>query len=264
MTRLKTAGVAMCATVGIVLSACTFGPKGTPPEVASPAHYGVEPQVAQTVSAEGVAQVFVVSAKPVPEWWKAYQSDALDALVDEGLRNSLTLAAADKTLAAAKEQYRAQVGSSMLPTIDAGGQAVRERSLTLPGLGPPTALYDVFAGQFQVQYTFDFFGAARLADRALAAQVDNQSWQLDAARRALAANIVTALQTIVSRNMEPIQGGVVSIGHISGGDAYNILPERVVMKGTARWFRRAKAASSPNPAPITSIATTLDWFKSSK
>ena len=53
----------------------------------------------------------------------------------------------------------------------------------------------------------------------------------------VAANIVTALQTLVSRNMEPIQGGVVSIGHISGGDAYNILPERVVMKGTARWFR---------------------------
>jgi hippurate hydrolase len=53
----------------------------------------------------------------------------------------------------------------------------------------------------------------------------------------VAATIVNALQTIISRNMEPIQGGVVSIGHISGGDAYNILPERVVMKGTARWFR---------------------------
>lgn len=53
----------------------------------------------------------------------------------------------------------------------------------------------------------------------------------------VAATIVNALQTIVSRNMEPIQGGVVSIGYISGGDAYNILPERVVMKGTARWFR---------------------------
>ena len=53
----------------------------------------------------------------------------------------------------------------------------------------------------------------------------------------VAATIVNALQTIVSRNMEPIQGGVVSIGHISGGDAYNILPEKVVMKGTARWFR---------------------------
>jgi len=32
---------------------------------------------------------------------------------------------------------------------------------------------------------------------------------------------------------KPIEGGVVSIGSISGGEAYNILPERVVMKGTA-------------------------------
>jgi hippurate hydrolase len=30
---------------------------------------------------------------------------------------------------------------------------------------------------------------------------------------------------------------VVSIGSIAGGEAYNILPERVVMKGTARWYR---------------------------
>jgi hippurate hydrolase len=49
--------------------------------------------------------------------------------------------------------------------------------------------------------------------------------------------IVSALQTIVSRNIEPIEGGVVSVGSIAGGDAYNILPERVTMKGTARWYR---------------------------
>ncbi|MGE0223513.1 MAG: M20 aminoacylase family protein [Acetobacteraceae bacterium] len=52
----------------------------------------------------------------------------------------------------------------------------------------------------------------------------------------VAAQIVTALQTIVSRTIEPVEGGVVSVGQISGGDAYNILPERVTMKGTARWF----------------------------
>jgi len=55
----------------------------------------------------------------------------------------------------------------------------------------------------------------------------------------VAAQIVGALQTIVSRTIEPIEGGVVSVGHISGGEAYNILPERVLMKGTARWFKPA-------------------------
>ena len=53
----------------------------------------------------------------------------------------------------------------------------------------------------------------------------------------VSAQIIGALQTIVSRSIEPIEGGVVSIGSIAGGDAYNILPERVVMKGTARWYR---------------------------
>jgi hippurate hydrolase len=53
----------------------------------------------------------------------------------------------------------------------------------------------------------------------------------------VSAQIIGALQTIVSRSIEPIEGGVVSIGSISGGEAYNILPERVVMKGTARWYR---------------------------
>ena len=34
------------------------------------------------------------------------------------------------------------------------------------------------------------------------------------------------------------------IGSISGGEASNILPERVVMKGTARWFSRRSATGS--------------------
>src|SRR6201996_5184114 len=53
----------------------------------------------------------------------------------------------------------------------------------------------------------------------------------------VSAAIIQALQTIVSRTIEPIEGGVVSVGSIAGGEAYNILPERVVMKGTARWYR---------------------------
>jgi hippurate hydrolase len=52
----------------------------------------------------------------------------------------------------------------------------------------------------------------------------------------VSAQIIGALQTIVSRSIEPVAAGVVSIGSIRGGEASNILPERVVMTGTARWF----------------------------
>ena len=52
----------------------------------------------------------------------------------------------------------------------------------------------------------------------------------------IAGHILTALQSIVSRTIEPIEGGVVTIGHINGGHTYNVIPETVHMKGTARWF----------------------------
>jgi hippurate hydrolase len=52
----------------------------------------------------------------------------------------------------------------------------------------------------------------------------------------IAAQIVSALQTIVARTIEPSEGGVISIGHINGGHTYNVIPETVRMLGTARWF----------------------------
>ena len=53
----------------------------------------------------------------------------------------------------------------------------------------------------------------------------------------VAAQIVTAFQSIVARNVDPTESGVVTIGHISGGHAFNVIPETVYMKGTARWFK---------------------------
>jgi amidohydrolase len=50
------------------------------------------------------------------------------------------------------------------------------------------------------------------------------------------AQIVTALQTIVSRNVDPLETAVVSIGSVHGGDAFNVIPPRVDLKGTIRTF----------------------------
>jgi hippurate hydrolase len=45
-----------------------------------------------------------------------------------------------------------------------------------------------------------------------------------------------ALQTIVSRNANPLQAVVVSITQIHGGSAYNIIPDEVKLAGTVRTF----------------------------
>ncbi len=173
------------------LSACAFTPGDTPPVMPSPAHYGASALPAHTDVAQGTAQQFDVGAAPVSAWWHAYRSDTLNALVDEGLRNSPSLSSAEHALQAAREQLKAQIGASLFPSIDLGGEAARERNLGIPNLGPPTALYNMFVGQVQARYTFDLFGAARFADASLAAQVDQQAFQLESARQALAANIVS-------------------------------------------------------------------------
>jgi NodT family efflux transporter outer membrane factor (OMF) lipoprotein len=64
--------------------------------------------------------------------------------------------------------------------------------LGIPDIGPPTNLYDVYAGQLALSYNFDLFGATRHGIEQTAAQVDQQSYEFDAAKRALAANIVIA------------------------------------------------------------------------
>lgn len=50
----------------------------------------------------------------------------------------------------------------------------------------------------------------------------------------VAAAIVTALQTIRSRRIDPLESIVLSIGSIHGGNRYNILADRVVLVGTIR------------------------------
>jgi amidohydrolase len=51
-----------------------------------------------------------------------------------------------------------------------------------------------------------------------------------------AAQIVVALQSIVSRNANPHESVVVSIGEFSAGSTFNAIPERAILKGTVRSY----------------------------
>ena len=71
----------------------------------------------------------------------------------------------------------------------------------------------------------------------------------------ISAQIITALQSIVARNVSPVDSGVVTIGHISGGHIYNVIPESVRMLGTARWF--SPAVGDLLEAGVVRIATGI-------
>lgn len=51
---------------------------------------------------------------------------------------------------------------------------------------------------------------------------------------AVAAEVISSIQTIVSRELAPTDPAVVSVCIIKGGSSYNIIPDKVVLEGTAR------------------------------
>ena len=52
----------------------------------------------------------------------------------------------------------------------------------------------------------------------------------------VASHLIQSLQTIVSRNTNPLDSTVVSIGKINGGHNFNIIADEVILSGTARAY----------------------------
>src|SRR6476619_6257715 len=85
----------------------------------------------------------------------------------------------------------------------------------------------------------------------------------------MAARFVVDVQSVISREKDPTEFGVVSIGAIQGGTAENIIPDDVLLRGTIRTFkpevrakmlagieRTAKAAAAMSDAPVPDIKIT--------
>jgi amidohydrolase len=60
-----------------------------------------------------------------------------------------------------------------------------------------------------------------------------------------AAHVVVALQTIVAREVSPLRSAVVTLGAVHGGQAFNVIPDEVVLTGTVRTFDPELRASMP-------------------
>lgn len=50
----------------------------------------------------------------------------------------------------------------------------------------------------------------------------------------MTANIISAIQSIISREVDPVDPRVITVGSVHGGSAYNVIPGEVELEGTAR------------------------------
>jgi amidohydrolase len=54
-----------------------------------------------------------------------------------------------------------------------------------------------------------------------------------------AAQLITALQSIISRNVDPLESAVLSVTSVTAGHAFNVIPQTADLKGTVRYYHQA-------------------------
>jgi len=133
--RLKS-GQAFIRTVTMLvftglLTGYAVGPDFIRPAVPEVTSYTAAPlpeQTASTPIALGGAQRFSIGMSVSTQWWRELGSPRLNALINEALQASPTLAAAQATLRQAQEIHAARAGSTLYPQVDAGIDVQRQRA----------------------------------------------------------------------------------------------------------------------------------------
>ena len=174
------------AVLACGLAGCAAGPDFHPPAAPTSSGYGPgEP------SAPIPGQTVDRGAQPPADWWRAFGSSELDAMVSEALAANPDLKSADAALRQAHELLAAQRGA-LLPGVDASYQAQRAKTSNAlsPVLADNSTLYSLHTAQIEVSYVLDVFGGTRRAVEQAAAQAEAQRFQYEAARQALIANVV--------------------------------------------------------------------------
>ena len=208
VTRLLAAAVAAAG-----LAACAVGPDFERPEVAPSAAYRVAEDsstsaagaasAASESAASAHAQRFIPGVNPVDEWWTVFASPGLDAVVRDAVSRNHTLAAAQATVAEARELVKAEAGSRY-PQLSLDGGAGRQRYGT-EFLGPlvnnlPTYSY-VSAG-VAAQYRVDYLGGITRSVEQREALAQYRRSEADATYLSLTGSVVAEAMQVAAAHAQ--------------------------------------------------------------
>jgi len=200
MTTKKTSlATPLAAGIALVLlGGCAVGPDYARPPLNLPARYTAAPPA--TTEAEGVPLPRLQPELDVPaQWWQAFRSEPLNALVTQSLAGNPTIEAANAALRAAQENEAAS-RAAFWPTVGVGYAPTRQRvaSAVASPVSSNANLYTLHTAQLTVSYTPDVFGATRRQVEGAQAQTEQQRFQTLAAKLSLSSNVVAAAITEAS------------------------------------------------------------------
>lgn len=177
------------------LSGCALGPDFKQPAAPAAANdsYTPTPLPSRTAAAPGTggaAQQFAFGQEIPAQWWTLFRSEALDQLIRAALAQNPNMAAAEAALRQAQENYNAQAGSLVYPSVNAQLGVARQKT-SVATAGSAAGVFNLYNASVNVSYTPDVFGATRRTLEGAQAAVDYQRFQLEATYLALSANVVT-------------------------------------------------------------------------
>lgn len=181
--------IAQGMLLAALLGGCVLGPDFVRPAAPAPGRYTRAPAGNDLGTAQGRTQRLVPGADLPADWWRLFQSPALDAAVARALAHNPTLQAADANLRVAQDNLRAGMGV-FYPRLDASATAQRVRAEPVRQGITATSIYNLVTLGASVSYPLDLFGAERRSVEGLGALVELQRQTRRAAWLALTANVV--------------------------------------------------------------------------
>lgn len=180
--RWSLVGIFGFATLQLV--GCTVGPD----------HHRPEAPLVTSFTRQPANPIEIKASQDIPkDWWTAYGSARINALVAQALLHNPNVDAGIANLKVAQELVNAQRGL-FYPTLQAGYSAARQNSgsvLSSP-LSSNSTLFNLHTAQLNVGFVPDVFGGNRRAVESLQANSSSQQYQLEAFKITLASNVVAA------------------------------------------------------------------------
>ncbi len=201
--RATTAALTAALAVAAAVSAgCAVGPDFQRPRPPATQGYLHPPSAPPAKTDAQDVQHLDPGAEIAGEWWQLFRAPALDEVVRAAVAGSPTLAAADATLAQAREQIviaRAALLPSLSGSADLQHSRVSGSSAALAGPGGSSNLYTT---GLSASYSVDLFGGIRRNIEQQSALAEYQRYELAAAYLTLTGEVVDEALTIASTRLQ--------------------------------------------------------------
>jgi multidrug efflux system outer membrane protein len=194
--KWQLSGVALAGCVCAWLTSCSVGPAYKRPDIAPPAQW-------HETAGAGPGGGTSASVWPKADWWHGFGSAKLDELIAEAERSNDDLAGAIARVQEADAQARI-AGAALLPSLDLGATATRQRAQVTGGVlvtGDAPRVFNDFNPELSASYELDFWGKNRASrDSARAAAMASRYDQQTVALTVISSVATTYFEALELRD----------------------------------------------------------------